>query len=733
LRTLRHPGVVKVFDTVETDTYIYIATERIVPLSWHVKRQALNTETIKWGLYSVASTLKFINDEATSIHGNIRVSSVFTIESGEWKLAGFDVLSSVKEEDPVIYTYGGLVIDSSRYAAPEVVKGGWEVLRNQSIYVTDSWNFGTLIYEIFNGSFTNGEQLSQPKAIPPNMVHLYKRLVNPNPKMRVSIAHFLEQARRSKGVLDTPLIRCSEFVENMGVKNDREREEFLKNLEDTKDEFPEEFFKMKILPELIKSVEFGGGGPKVFAVVLMIAEKLTDEEWENNITPWIVRLFNSPDRAIRIFLLENLPKMVDHLPQNIVSNSIFPQLVSGFSDAAPIIREQTVKAILVIIGKLSDRQINGDLLKYLAKTQNDDQPGIRTNTTICLGKIARNLGQHTRSKVLVAAFTRSLRDPFVHARNAALLALAATADVFDENDCAARCLPAICVSLIDKEKIIRVQASKTLEVFLQRVKSLTSSMPDSILPPPTEQGNTNIPRMGTTQQDESWAGWAISSFTKKLNVSGQIESLTTPKTSVPGTPSSEVVPDSTTATSAPTTSYQDNRHNESYEESNSFAPSAGIPDEDENEDADPWGDMDDTPAPKLSFGRASGSKALNSLTNNNRPVLDRMSTEDEIIASFSEKPKPSLPKGLARKTPLTNSSTIKSATTSVSKPAASTIGKTNVIVSAKKPIAATATKKTSGPTTTVSASKTKPLTKGVANKPKIDEWGNEDTWDDDWK
>lgn len=31
------------------------------------------------------------------------MSSVFAAESGEWKLGGFEVLSSVKEEDPVIY------------------------------------------------------------------------------------------------------------------------------------------------------------------------------------------------------------------------------------------------------------------------------------------------------------------------------------------------------------------------------------------------------------------------------------------------------------------------------------------------------------------------------------------------------------------------------------------------------------------------------------------------------
>lgn len=124
----------------------------------------------------------------------------------------------------------------------------------------DSWNFGTLIYEAFNaGVFTNSDQLMQAKKIPTNMSASYKRLIQQSPKTRLSIAHFLDQGKRIKGFFDTPLIHVAEFVENMGVKSQTEREEFLEKLEDTGDQFPENFFKMKILPELLKSVEFGGG------------------------------------------------------------------------------------------------------------------------------------------------------------------------------------------------------------------------------------------------------------------------------------------------------------------------------------------------------------------------------------------------------------------------------------------------------------------------------------------
>ena len=274
---------------------------------------------------------------------------------------------------------------------------------------------------------------------------------------------------------------------------------------------------MKILPELQKSVEFGGGGPKVFNAIMKIGTKLSDDEFEARLAPLIIRLFASPDRAIRVCLLDNLPLFIDRISQKDVNGKIFPMLITGFTDTAPIVREQTVKSVLVVIGKLSDRTINGELLRHLAKTANDEQPGIRTNTTICLGKIAKSLGVGSRSKVLIAAFTRSLRDPFVHARSAALMALTATIEFFTEDDCATKILPCICSCLLDKEKLVRDQASRTMDTYLQRVRKHASTMAETALPP-VENGNpATAPsaRMGN-QNDTSWAGWAVSSFTNKL-------------------------------------------------------------------------------------------------------------------------------------------------------------------------------------------------------------------------
>jgi SCY1-like protein 1 len=120
------------------------------------------------------------------------------------------------------------VPDSSRYAPPEVAKGGWGTITAQSIPALDSWYFAILMFELFSGPFSNSEQLSSPKGFPSGILPPYKRLISPGPKTRLPVAQFLDQGKRNGGYFDTPLIRITEFIENMSVKSEFERKEFLR-------------------------------------------------------------------------------------------------------------------------------------------------------------------------------------------------------------------------------------------------------------------------------------------------------------------------------------------------------------------------------------------------------------------------------------------------------------------------------------------------------------------------
>ncbi|KAK5092461.1 Nuclear aminoacylation-dependent tRNA export pathway component [Exophiala xenobiotica] len=668
LRTLRHPGVIRVLDVIESETHIYIATEKVTPLSWHTKRRSLSEETVKWGLYTVSSTLKFINNDASAVHGNVRVGSVYTSDSGEWKLAGFDVLSSMNEDDAIIYNYGGLVPDSNRYAPPEIMAGGWSAIKKNPLYAPDSFGLGTLVHEAFNGTFTGTDRLAQPGSIPAIMVAPYKRLVNNNPKLRLSAGHFVEQGKKAGGFFETPLIHITEGADSLGLKNEQERDQFLNELDGLTDDFPEDFFKIKILPELLKSVEFGGGGPKVFGAILKVGAKMSDDEWETKLLPLILRLFASPDRAMRVCLLDNLSGMIDRIPQKDVNGKIFPMMVTGFTDTAPVVREQTVKAVLTVITKLSDRTINGELLRYLAKTANDEQPGIRTNTTICLGKIARNLGTSSRTKVLIAAFTRSLRDPFVHARNAALMAFTATSDVFSEEDCATKVLPAICLSLIDKEKLVRDTANKAFDTYTARVKKYAETLPDTATPSANADGvRPSTPaRIGNQNDASGWAGWAISSFTNKLSTAkGEMNNAPAMATNGAALTQTKSLPTSGRAT--PTISAVQERPAAVRLESTTTSQRTSVeqPSEPAAEDdaMDAWGEFDE-----------DGDNFFDAPSANKPPTSAAAPFDDGgepdfagwLAAQNKPKSKPPLPRGLSKPTNGTGLAPRPTATRSVS-------------------------------------------------------------------
>ena len=74
----------------------------------------------------------------------------------------------------------------------------------------------------------SSDQVGQTKNIPPNIHQSYKRILNNNPKVRLTVASFIEQGRRSGGFFETPLIRLSDGVENLGLKSDEERGELLR-------------------------------------------------------------------------------------------------------------------------------------------------------------------------------------------------------------------------------------------------------------------------------------------------------------------------------------------------------------------------------------------------------------------------------------------------------------------------------------------------------------------------
>lgn len=97
--------------------------------------------------------------------------------------------------------------------------------------------------------------------------------------------------------------------------------------------------------------EYGDAGSAVLPPMFKLGNLLDEADYQKRIVPCVVKLFESTDRATRARLLTTLVHFVGHLQPNVVNEQIFPQVVLGFFDTNPYIRDQTVEVILLFIQK----------------------------------------------------------------------------------------------------------------------------------------------------------------------------------------------------------------------------------------------------------------------------------------------------------------------------------------------------------------------------------------------
>ena len=110
-------------------------------------------------------------------------------------------------------------------------------------------------------------------------------------------------------------------------------------------------------------------------------------------------------------------------------------------------------------------------MKHFARIQfKDSEGGIRTNTIVCLGKIAGHLLPQTRQNIMLPAFIRSLRDPFPPSRIAGILSLSATQNFFTLQDCTTKIMPVLCTILMDSEKQVRDHVFTALKSFMLKME-----------------------------------------------------------------------------------------------------------------------------------------------------------------------------------------------------------------------------------------------------------------------
>jgi SCY1-like protein 1 len=220
-KTLRYPDCVKFIDGAETESQIIIGTEQVESLRSNLFNN-LDLNLARLGLLKVASTIKFLSDDCQMIHGNIGVDSVFVTRSGEWKVGGFEVLYSIKDERSFLKTHQYL-LPPDRITAPEL-----DMERFVPTTAVDAWSFGCLIFHIFNGVNTlTRSALDNRGQIPMPLFRHYKSLIHQDPRARLSLEKFLAYTSGPGSYFDDDFIGTSLFLEQLALKDKAEKEQFL--------------------------------------------------------------------------------------------------------------------------------------------------------------------------------------------------------------------------------------------------------------------------------------------------------------------------------------------------------------------------------------------------------------------------------------------------------------------------------------------------------------------------
>uniref|UniRef100_A0A6N2MQZ7 Protein kinase domain-containing protein n=1 Tax=Salix viminalis TaxID=40686 RepID=A0A6N2MQZ7_SALVM len=474
---------------------IYIVTEPVMPLSEKIKELGLEgtqrDEYYAWGLNQIAKAVSFLNNDCKLVHGNVCLASVVVTPTLDWKLHAFDVLSEFDGNNgnatgPMLQ-YEWLI--GSQYKPMELAKSDWVAIRKSPPWAIDSWGLGCLIYELFSGmKLGKTEELRDTASIPKSLLQDYQRLLSSMPSRRMNTAKLLENSE----YFQNKLVDTIHFMEILTLKDSVEKDTFFRKLPNLAEQLPRQIVLKKLLPLLASALEFGSAASPALTALLKMGSWLSAEEFSVKVLPTIVKLFSSNDRAIRVSLLQHIDQYGESLSAHVVDEQVYSHVATGFSDTSALLRELTLKSMLILAPKV------------------DEEPAIRTNTTILLGNIAIYLNEgQTRKRVLINAFTvRALRDTFSPARGAGLMALCATSSYYDVTEIATRILPNVVVLTIDPDSDVRSKSFQAVEQFLQIVKQYHEK---------TNAGDTTAASTGISSipANASLLGWAMSSLTIK--------------------------------------------------------------------------------------------------------------------------------------------------------------------------------------------------------------------------
>lgn len=533
-RRLRHPHILKVYATLDTDNPsaasvsgaagspskqqnqaqqskaplktatgdLMVVTEPCIPLSeWLLGAAASGPPTpeqLAWGLECVIEGLAFLHASAKIAHGCISPQSLYVTPSGDVKLWNFSLVTPV---GPNTSTSAGgpdghfleweAVCCPETYRSPERIEQRWDVISNTGgVHTMDSYSLGVLI-----GDYWYRNPSTNANNVPQTLKKALQRLTTTNIKMRPRLQPLLKCP-----VFDTPYKKLQRSILEITIQPVEQKIYSWQNLGQQMQQqsgvITKDVAKYKILPLIINTIQSTCSNESMLSqdiyrrevLAMLVPLFFIEEHYQdpekvgNELAPIIAKLFTVPDRGVRSILLNTVAFLTRTLDKSALNSSVFEPMCSGFNDSSPVLREMTLKATQALVPSLTAPNIE-KLSRYLVRLQSDAETSLRTNAVIFIAEIAPHLSDVSRQKMLLPAYTRSMKDQFSPCRLSALQSLVKSKALFTKQDLALTVMPCVMPLLLDPMMDIRKEAFRVVRDFLKEIQQESNLMTERGDPP----------------------------------------------------------------------------------------------------------------------------------------------------------------------------------------------------------------------------------------------------------
>lgn len=491
-KIIRVPGicsVLDVFDDSNGSNDIYVVTEAVKPLQPQLVSNAINSQGILLGISDLFKLFGIIDPLFTI--GNLSINNIYVDKNGRWVLFGLECCFNKSNEKFDAFQFKdhirlwNQIYNSSDQNTPFDLE---DLSNSTEPYLMDSILLGHLINQLYAVSHIN-----VPRDLKP--------LIRSMTQGTLSMKRFIQQVESTNIWTHNELLSIYNELQELHIKTDKDKLILMKQFENyyigchDKNQFQgltTGFIENLIIPEIVTTLRwiisienglqtFNSDLIKLLTILLdlIVHHQLASSNSNtvtisNDIKELIYIFFKVNDRQIRFILLIFLPKLIDCLPTKTLdfSNRCFTFFLQGMLDSDKSLRLQTLKTIPYILEEITERQLNNEILRSIAKTQVDPEEEIRTWTVFVMIKISSRLtGINNRDSVLATIYTKSLKDPCVATKLAALYGLKVSVDLFNVEVIANKILSVIAPGLLDKDKIIRKKAKELFNIYLKKLET----------------------------------------------------------------------------------------------------------------------------------------------------------------------------------------------------------------------------------------------------------------------